>query len=97
MVYARRIKKAKEDGEDLDELEPIDEMDFIFPEIKHCISGKHVLVYAPYVMMLLIDVAHVSPTTGCTEHIVRYIQKKLPSAQMYEDPTPYPSNSADSL
>ena len=79
MVYARRIKKVEEDGEDLDEPDPIDVMDIIFREIKHCIQGKHVPVYAPYVMNLLIDVAHVSPTVGCVEHIVSYIQKKLPS------------------
>ena len=72
-------------------LQPIDVMDFIFREIKHCIQGKYVPVYAPYVMILLIDVARISSTDGCTEHIVSYIQKKLPSAQMNEDPTPYPS------
>ena len=92
MVYARRIKRVVEDDEDLDGLEPIDVMDFIFREIKHCIQGRHVPVYAPYVMMLLIDVAHVSPTEGCVTHIVSYIQKKLPSAQMHADPIPYPSS-----
>ena len=73
LVYARRIKRAMDEGEDLDELETVDVMDFIFREIKHCIQGRHVPVYAPYVMMLLIDVAHVSPTDGCEKHIVSYI------------------------
>jgi hypothetical protein len=38
----------------MDDYEPLDVMDFIFHEIKHCIGGRHIPVYAPYVMMLLI-------------------------------------------
>ena len=53
---------------------------------------QHVPVYAPYVMMLLIDVAHVSPTDGCEKHILSYIQDKLSSAQMDAGPIPYPSS-----
>ena len=87
LVYTHRLKEAKDEGEDMDDYEPLDVMDFIFHEIKHCIGGRHIPVYAPYVMMLLIDKAGASPTVGCTSHKFSYIQNKLPSAQMYGNPS----------
>src|SRR4051812_32055607 len=70
----------------MDDYDPLDMMNFIFHEIKHYIGGRHILIYAPYVMMLLITKADISPNDGCVDHKFSYIQNKLPSVQRFRDP-----------
>src|SRR4051794_11801990 len=94
LVYTHRLKEANDDGEDMDDYEPLDVMDFIFHEIKHCIGERHIPIYAPYVMMLLINKADVSPTDGCVPHKFSYIQNKLTSIQRFGDPSSRCTKSA---
>ena len=64
----------------------LDVMDFIFNEINDCILGKKSLLYSPDVMMLLIA----SPTAGCEEHKLSYIQEKLTFVELNAAAAPYP-------
>ena len=82
LVYANRVLTGIEEGT-ASELEPLDVMDFIFNEIKECTEGRKVPVYAPYVMILLINDGGASATDGCVEHKVSYIQKKLTPAERH--------------
>ncbi|KAM0923776.1 hypothetical protein ACQ4PT_005302 [Festuca glaucescens] len=82
LVYANRVLTGIEEGTAA-ELEPLDVMDFIFNEIKECIEGRKVPVYAPYIMILLINDGGASATAGCVEHKVSYIQKKLTPAERH--------------
>ena len=64
----------------------LDVMDFIFNEINDCILGKKSLLYSPDVMMLLFA----SPTAGCEEHKLSYIQEKLAFVELNAAAVPYP-------
>ena len=75
-VFSYRIDSAEED--EVDELLPLDVMDFIFNEINDCILGKKSLLYSPDVMMLLFA----SPTAGCEEHKLSYFLEKLISVEL---------------
>ena len=68
-------------------------MDYIFNEINDCIHGKRSLLYAFYVMMLLIA----SPTAGCVEHKLSYIQEKLTYVELTAAAAPYPGGSSSHL
>ena len=72
---------------------PLDVMDYIFNDINDCIHGKKSLMYAPNVMMLLIA----SPTAGCVEHKLSYIQEKLTSVELTAAAAPYPGGSSSHL
>jgi hypothetical protein len=71
----------------------LDVLDFIFNEIIDCIHGKKSLMYAFYVMMLLIA----SPTAGCVEHKLSYIQEKLTSVELTAAAAPYPGGPSTRL
>ena len=94
LVYAQWIDDADKLGEDVSDIRPIDVMDFIFREMKHCIMGRHVPVYAPYVMLLLMDAANVSPTEDCVVHKFSYIQDKLTSVELNAGVSAHPAGSS---
>ena len=72
----------------------LDVLDFIFNEIIDCIHGKKSLMYAFYVMMLLIA----SPTTGCVEHKLSYIQERLTFVELtVAASAPYPGGPSTRL
>ena len=72
----------------------LDVLDFIFNEIIDCIHGKKSLMYAFYVMMLLIA----SPTAGCVEHKLSYIQEKLTFVELTAAASaPYPGGPSTRL
>ena len=72
----------------------LDVMDYIFNEINDCIHGKRSLLYAFYVMMLLFA----SPTSGCVEHKLSYIQEKLTFVELTAAASaPYPGGPSTRL
>src|SRR4051812_18824312 len=83
LVYAYKINMKEEKR-------PVNVMNFIYEDMSYCIHNKKIRPYAPYVMMLLISRAGVTPSEGTTEHMLGYIQKKPTSTQRLRCPIPYP-------